>query len=241
MPAGSGPRLQELPGSCRPPGRTTPVAATTECVVRRRRTNAVRDESDHPMACPRPRGTRRTTKAVLSPCRQARALYSPKRAPCSGVEHRRPSDRSAGFAPLTARRAQRIRPPRGRPPVAPVSTWSGEALRALPSAARALVLATYALPRPTTGGLSPATGTQLWKRHGSIRRKQTAAKLGAGSTNPLHAGRIGDRRKQTEAACSLMACKRSSVRARLAPLHERPARSPPGAGPFFDPHAPARS
>ena len=40
----------------------------------------------------------------------------------------------------------------------------------------------------------------------------------AESTNPLHAARFGDRLKRLETACSLMACKRSSVRARLAPI-----------------------
>jgi hypothetical protein len=96
---------------------------------------------------------------------------------------------------------------------------AAEARGALHSAARALVLATNALPRPTTSRLSPAAATGVYgsglEASEGRGRKQ---KWRAESTNPLHSSRIGDRRKQMEAGCSLMACKRSSARARLAPL-----------------------
>jgi len=114
---------------------------------------------------------------------------------------------------------------------------AAEARRALRSTARALVLAIHALPKPRTRRLSPgATGPGVYgsglEASEGRRRKQ---KWRAESTNPQHSARIGDRRKQMEAACSLMACKRSSVRARLAPW-ERACRAvglagcTPGAG-----------
>jgi hypothetical protein len=62
----------------------------------------------------------------------------------------------------------------------------------------------------------PVYGSGLEASEG--RRRQHNSR--DGSPNPLHLGRIGDSRKQMEAGCSRMSCKRSSVRARLAPSGE---------------------
>jgi hypothetical protein len=62
-----------------------------------------------------------------------------------------------------------------------------------------------------------------WKQRGSNSWKQIEATRTRRDANRLQAsriGRIGDSSKQTEGACSLMACKRSSVRARLAPYRK---------------------
>ena len=74
-------------------------------------------------------------------------------------------------------------------------------------------------PRAGTEGVSwPLHRDSGWKRRGSTTRKQIEGARTRRDANRLQPGRIGGSRKQTETACSLMACKRSSVRARLAPL-----------------------
>ena len=95
-------------------------------------------------------------------------------------------------------------------------------------------------PRAGTEGVSwPLHRDSGWKRRGSTTRKQIEGARTRRDANRRHPGRIGGSREQTETACSLMACKRSSVRARLAPtsrkgtyfsISARPARAdgPPG-------------
>ena len=82
------------------------------------------------------------------------------------------------------------------------------------------------LARATTGKRLPATVTAT-RAYGSgleaSEGRRPQQRWLAGPTNRLHRGRIGDSRKQTETARLGMACKRSSVRARLAPIHEFPA------------------
>ena len=93
------------------------------------------------------------------------------------MDHRRPSDRSAALRRTLRPRAQRNSPPRDRPPAAPIRPVAEEALRALrPRPARSSSPHTCVRARRPAG--SPGHGDRrLWKRHGSVRRKETAAAL----------------------------------------------------------------
>ena len=122
-------------------------------------------------------------KAVAHPPprRPPRSAPAPaeKQASCSGVDHRRPSDRSAGLCrTLRPARSETVRREAGRQPLQFDPSRRRHYVLCV-CGPRALMLATHALPRPTTGRLSgprgPAFMEAAWKRQKEGDRSSASA------------------------------------------------------------------